>query len=153
GARGRQDAGIERDRRVQPGLRSRSGLRPVRRKPRPGWFHPDRPDELATVGAGMLHFALRRAHNIHWQALEINREAYAAQKNQRPQIVWLTGLSGAGKSTVANLVAKKLYAMGKHCFLLDGDNVRHGLNKDLGFTEADRVENVRRIGEVAKLMT
>ncbi|MDE2504919.1 MAG: adenylyl-sulfate kinase, partial [Burkholderiales bacterium] len=107
----------------------------------------------ATVGAGMLHFALRRSHNIHWQALEIGREQLAAQKHQRARIVWFTGLSGAGKSTIANLVAKQLYALGKHCFLLDGDNVRHGLNKDLGFTDVDRVENIRRVGEVAKLMT
>jgi bifunctional enzyme CysN/CysC len=107
----------------------------------------------ATVGAGMLHFALRRAHNIHWQTVDIGRDACAAQKNQRPRAVWLTGLSGAGKSTIANLAAKKLYARGKHVFLLDGDNVRHGLNKDLGFTDADRVENIRRVGEVAKLMT
>jgi bifunctional enzyme CysN/CysC len=107
----------------------------------------------ATVGAGMLHFALRRAHNVHWQAIDIGREACATQKNQRPKVVWLTGLSGAGKSTIANLAAKKLYAQGKHVFLLDGDNLRHGLNKDLGFTDADRVENIRRVGEVAKLMT
>jgi len=107
----------------------------------------------ATVGAGMLNFSLRRAHNIHWQSLEVDRSAHAAQKHQQPRIVWLTGLSGAGKSTIANLVAKRLYALGKHSFLLDGDNVRHGLNKDLGFTEADRVENIRRVGEVAKLMT
>jgi len=107
----------------------------------------------ATVGAGMLNFSLRRAHNIHWQSLEVDRAAQAAQKHQQPRIVWLTGLSGAGKSTIANLVSKRLYALGKHSFLLDGDNVRHGLNKDLGFTEADRVENIRRVGEVAKLMT
>ncbi len=107
----------------------------------------------ATVGAGMLHFALRRSQNIHWQAIEISREAHAAQKNQTPKLLWFTGLSGAGKSTIANLVEKKLHALGKHSFLLDGDNVRHGLNKDLGFTDADRVENIRRVGEVAKLMT
>ena len=106
----------------------------------------------ATVGAGMIHFALRRAHNIHWQHLEVNREARAALKQQRPLVVWFTGLSGAGKSTIANLVEKKLHHMGRHSFLLDGDNVRHGLNRDLGFTDADRVENVRRVGEVAKLM-
>jgi len=105
-----------------------------------------------TVGAGMLHFALRRAHNVHWQALDINRDAHAALKGQQPRIVWLTGLSGAGKSTIANLVEKKLYALGRHTYLLDGDNVRHGLNKDLGFTEADRVENIRRVAEVARLM-
>ncbi|MGE0774169.1 MAG: sulfate adenylyltransferase subunit CysN [Sphingomonadaceae bacterium] len=107
----------------------------------------------STVGAGMLHFSLRRAQNVHWQAVEIDRAAHAAQKNQQPKLLWFTGLSGAGKSTIANLVEKKLHALGKHSFLLDGDNVRHGLNKDLGFTDADRVENIRRVGEVAKLMT
>jgi bifunctional enzyme CysN/CysC len=106
----------------------------------------------STVGAGMIHFALRRAHNLHWQHLEVTREAHAALKHQQPKVVWFTGLSGAGKSTIANLVEKKLHAMGRHTFLLDGDNVRHGLNKDLGFTDADRVENIRRIGEVARLM-
>ena len=107
----------------------------------------------ATVAAGMLHFSLRRAHNIHWQAVDIDRAAHAALKGQRPKILWFTGLSGSGKSTIANAVEKKLHANGKHTFLLDGDNVRHGLNKDLGFTDADRIENIRRIGEVAKLMT
>ena len=107
----------------------------------------------ATVAAGMLHFALRRASNVHWQALDIDREAHARLKHQHPRLLWFTGLSGAGKSTIANLVQKKLYALGKHSFLLDGDNIRHGLNKDLGFTDADRVENIRRVGEVAKLMT
>jgi bifunctional enzyme CysN/CysC len=107
----------------------------------------------ATVAAGMLHFALRRSSNVHWQALDIDRDAHARLKLQRPRLLWFTGLSGAGKSAIANLVEKKLYALGKHSFLLDGDNVRHGLNKDLGFTDADRVENIRRIGEVAKLMT
>lgn len=106
----------------------------------------------ATVAAGMIHFALRRSQNIHWQALEIDRQAHAAQKNQSPKVVWFTGLSGSGKSTIANLVEKKLYALGKHSFLLDGDNIRHGLNRDLGFTDADRVENIRRVGEVARLM-
>ncbi|QIG79501.1 sulfate adenylyltransferase subunit CysN [Stakelama tenebrarum] len=106
-----------------------------------------------TVGAGMIDYALRRSQNVHWQAVDISREAHAAQKNQRPRLLWFTGLSGSGKSTIANLVEKKLHAMGKHSFLLDGDNVRHGLNKDLGFTEADRIENIRRVGEVAKLMT
>ena len=107
----------------------------------------------ATVAAGMIHFALRRSQNIHWQAVDITREAHAAQKAQKPAVVWFTGLSGSGKSTIANLVEKKLHAMGRHTFLLDGDNVRHGLNRDLGFTDADRVENIRRVGEVAKLMT
>jgi bifunctional enzyme CysN/CysC len=101
----------------------------------------------------MLHFALRRSQNIHWQSTDINRDAHAAQKNQRARVVWFTGLSGSGKSTIANIVERKLHAMGKHTFLLDGDNVRHGLNRDLGFTDADRVENVRRVGEVAKLMS
>jgi bifunctional enzyme CysN/CysC len=106
-----------------------------------------------TVAAGMLSFALRRSQNIHWQALEVTRDARAAQKHQQARVLWFTGLSGAGKSTIANLVEKRLHALGRHTFLLDGDNLRHGLNKDLGFTEADRVENIRRVGEVAKLMT
>lgn len=107
----------------------------------------------ATVAAGMIHFALRRSQNIHWQAVDVDREAHASLKNQKPAVVWFTGLSGSGKSTIANIVEKKLHAMGKHTFLLDGDNIRHGLNRDLGFTDADRVENIRRVGEVAKLMT
>jgi bifunctional enzyme CysN/CysC len=107
----------------------------------------------ATVACGMLHFALRRAHNIHRQHLDISRETHAALKGQRPAVLWFTGLSGAGKSTIANLVEAKLVARGRHTFLLDGDNVRHGLNRDLGFTEADRIENIRRVGEVARLMT
>ena len=107
----------------------------------------------ATVGAGLINFALRRSQNVHWQAVEISREAHAAQKSQRPRLLWFTGLSGAGKSTIANLVEKRLHALGKHSFLLDGDNIRHGLNKDLGFTDTDRIENIRRVGEVAKLMT
>ena len=106
----------------------------------------------ATVACGMLHFALRRAHNIHRQHLEIDRETHAAIKGQKPAVLWFTGLSGAGKSTIANLVEKKLVERGRHTFLLDGDNVRHGLNRDLGFTEADRIENIRRVGEVARLM-
>ena len=105
-----------------------------------------------TVGAGMLHFALRRSHNIHLQHLDVDKPARAALKGQTPAVLWFTGLSGAGKSTVANLVEKKLLALGRHSYLLDGDNVRHGLNKDLGFTAADRVENIRRVGEVARLM-
>jgi bifunctional enzyme CysN/CysC len=107
----------------------------------------------ATVAAGLLHFSLRRSQNVHWQALDITREKHADLKNQKPAVLWFTGFSGAGKSTIANLVEKKLVRMNRHTFLLDGDNVRHGLNKDLGFTEADRVENIRRVGEVAKLMT
>ena len=106
----------------------------------------------ATVAAGLLHFALRRSQNVHWQATDLGRGHHAALKSQAPAVLWLTGLSGAGKSTIANLVEKKLARMNRHTFLLDGDNVRHGLNKDLGFTEADRVENIRRVGEVAKLM-
>ena len=105
-----------------------------------------------TIGAGLLHFALRRSQNIHWQAIEVNKEAHARLKGHGPCVVWFTGLSGAGKSTIANLVEKKLHALGRHTYLLDGDNVRHGLNKDLGFTEADRVENIRRVAEVARLM-
>ncbi len=107
----------------------------------------------ATVAAGMLHFSLRRAQNVHWQATDIGREAHASLKNQKAAVLWFTGLSGAGKSTIANLVEMKLARMNRHTFLLDGDNVRHGLNRDLGFTDADRVENIRRVGEVAKLMT
>jgi bifunctional enzyme CysN/CysC len=105
-----------------------------------------------TVGAGMLHFALRRAQNVHWQAQDVNKAARSGLKDQKPCLLWYTGLSGAGKSTIANLVDKRLHSIGKHTYLLDGDNVRHGLNKDLGFTAADRVENIRRIAEVAKLM-
>jgi bifunctional enzyme CysN/CysC len=105
-----------------------------------------------TVGAGMLHFALRRSQNIHWQAMDVGKAQRADQKGQRARVVWLTGLSGAGKSTIANMVEKRLAAEGRHTYLLDGDNVRHGLNRDLGFTEADRVENIRRVAEVAKLM-
>jgi len=105
-----------------------------------------------TVGAGMLHFALRRSQNVHWQALDVDKQARAQQKGQTGRVVWLTGLSGSGKSTIANLVEKRLLANGRHTYILDGDNVRHGLNKDLGFTDADRVENIRRVAEVARLM-
>jgi len=107
----------------------------------------------ATVGAGLVHFALRRSQNIHWQALDVHKGSRAALKGQKPCVLWFTGLSGAGKSTIANLVEKQLHALGRHTYLLDGDNVRHGLNRDLGFTDTDRVENIRRVAEVAKLMT
>jgi bifunctional enzyme CysN/CysC len=106
----------------------------------------------ATVGAGMIHFALRRSQNIHWQAVDVTKTSRAALLGQTPAVLWFTGLSGAGKSTIANLVEKKLHALGRHTYLLDGDNVRHGLNRDLGFTEAERVENIRRVSEVARLM-
>ncbi|GAC1619451.1 MAG: sulfate adenylyltransferase subunit CysN [Nevskia sp.] len=107
----------------------------------------------ATIAAGMLQFSLRRSQNVHWQALDVTRETRAELKDQKPAVLWFTGLSGSGKSTIANLVEKKLASLGRHTLLLDGDNIRHGLNKDLGFTPADRIENIRRIGEVAKLMT
>ena len=106
-----------------------------------------------TAGAGMIVHGLRRATNVHRQGLTVTRAAHAQLKHQKPAILWFTGLSGAGKSTIANLVEIRLHARGVHTALLDGDNVRHGLNKDLGFTPADRVENIRRVGEVAKLMT
>ncbi|MCG6857962.1 MAG: sulfate adenylyltransferase subunit CysN [Salaquimonas sp.] len=106
----------------------------------------------ATVGMGLIHFALRRSANIHWQAVDIGKKTRAEMKHQRPAVLWFTGLSGSGKSTIANIVEKKLAAIGRHTYLLDGDNVRHGLNKDLGFTDADRVENIRRVAEVARLM-
>jgi bifunctional enzyme CysN/CysC len=106
----------------------------------------------ATVGAGMIDYALRRAHNVHWQAVTVDKTARRRLNGHRPGVLWLTGLSGAGKSTIANVVESKLHADGVHTYLLDGDNVRHGLNKDLGFTDADRVENIRRVAEVARLM-
>jgi bifunctional enzyme CysN/CysC len=105
-----------------------------------------------TVGAGLLNFALRRSQNIHWQAMDVDKRARSVQKGQKACVLWFTGLSGSGKSTIANLVERQLYARGLHTYLLDGDNVRHGLNRDLGFTDEDRVENIRRVGEVAKLM-
>ena len=110
------------------------------------------PDTNATAGAGMIEFALRRSQNIHWQAMDVDKSQRAGAKGQKACVLWFTGLSGSGKSTIANIVEKKLHAMGRHTMLLDGDNVRHGLNRDLGFTDADRVENIRRIGEVSKLM-
>ncbi len=106
----------------------------------------------ATLGCGMIRFALRRAHNIHWQALEVHKDSRATLLGQSPKVLWFTGLSGAGKSTIANLVERRLHALGRATYILDGDNVRHGLNRDLGFTDADRVENIRRVAEVAKLM-
>jgi bifunctional enzyme CysN/CysC len=107
----------------------------------------------ATVGAGMIDFSLRRAANIHWQAFKVDKIARATQKLQAPACIWFTGLSGSGKSTIANMLEQRLFAAGKHTYLLDGDNIRHGLNRDLGFTEADRVENLRRVSEVARLLT
>ena len=104
-----------------------------------------------TVGAGMIDFGLRRATNVHWQALDVNKQARASLKHQRPAVLWFTGLSGSGKSTIANLVERSLHAHGRHTYILDGDNVRHGLNRDLGFTDADRVENIRRVAEAARL--
>jgi len=110
------------------------------------------PLTFETVGAGMIEFALRRASNLHWQALEVSRPLRAALKQQQPCCVWFTGLSGSGKSSIANRLEQRLYAAGRHTYLLDGDNIRHGLNRDLGFTEADRAENIRRVAEVARLM-
>jgi bifunctional enzyme CysN/CysC len=105
----------------------------------------------ATVAAGMIDFGLRRATNVHWQALDVNKISRAESKLQKPVVLWFTGLSGSGKSTIANLVERTLFAQGRHTYLLDGDNVRHGLNRDLGFTDADRVENIRRVAEAARL--
>jgi bifunctional enzyme CysN/CysC len=104
-----------------------------------------------TVAAGMIDFGLRRATNVHWQALDVNKVSRAELKRQKPVVLWFTGLSGSGKSTIANIVERTLFAHGHHTYLLDGDNVRHGLNRDLGFTDADRVENIRRVGEASKL--
>jgi bifunctional enzyme CysN/CysC len=105
-----------------------------------------------TVGAGLIQFALRRSQNIYWQAVDVDKSVRAQIKSQKACVLWFTGLSGAGKSTIANMVEKQLFALGRHTYLLDGDNVRHGLNRDLGFTDADRVENIRRVAEVSKLM-
>jgi bifunctional enzyme CysN/CysC len=105
-----------------------------------------------TVGMGLIDFALRRAENIHWQSMDVTKQSRAEQKSQTPRLIWFTGLSGSGKSSIANILEKKLQAMGRHTISLDGDNVRHGLNRDLGFTKADRVENIRRVGETSKLM-
>ena len=116
-----------------------------------GFIIIDRMDN-ATVGAGLIHFALRRSDNIHWQAIQVKKAAHAQLKHQSPCAIWFTGLSGAGKSTIANIVERKLHQRGQHTYLLDGDNVRHGLSKDLGFTDADRVENIRRVADVASLM-
>jgi len=106
----------------------------------------------ATVGAGLFDFSLRRADNIVWQALTVDKQHRAAIKHQRPAVIWMTGLSGSGKSTIANLLESRLHDLNRHTYVLDGDNVRHGLNRDLGFTAADRVENIRRVGEASKLM-
>ena len=126
---------------------------PYEEEPALGGFILVDPLSRATVGCGMIRHGLRRADNIHWQVLDVDRTARAAIKGQRPRCVWFTGLSGAGKSTIANLVERGLLARGCHTYMLDGDNVRHGLNRDLGFTDEDRVENMRRVAEVAKLMT
>jgi bifunctional enzyme CysN/CysC len=128
------------------------GFEPYDKSPDLGGFILIDRTSNATLAAGMIKFALRRAHNIHWQSLDVNKATRAAAKGQKPVILWFTGLSGAGKSTIANLVEKRLQTLGLHTYLLDGDNVRHGLNRDLGFTDADRVENIRRVAEVAKLM-
>ncbi len=129
----------------------RIGFDPFEENPRTGSFLLVDRTTGETAGAGHLQFALRRSENIHWQRLSVDKRARSALKGQRSCVLWFTGLSGAGKSTIANLVEKKLYSAGCHTYLLDGDNVRHGLNRDLGFTDADRVENIRRVAEVAKL--
>jgi bifunctional enzyme CysN/CysC len=120
--------------------------------PATGAFSLHEKDTENQVATGTIRHGLRRASNVHWQALDVDKQSRAAIKQQTPKIIWLTGLSGSGKSTIANLIEKKLIAKGRHSYLLDGDNVRHGLNKDLGFTDADRVENIRRVAETANLM-
>ena len=151
-ARG-DEARAQRDRRLRDRARPADRVRQLLREPRDRRLHPDRPDHRRTRSArGSCTSRCAAPHNVHWQAIDVDKDARSQLAGQRPCIVWLTGLSGAGKSTIANLVEKKLHALGKHTYLLDGDNVRHGLNKDLGFTDADRVENVRRVGEVARLM-
>ena len=127
-------------------------LRPLRGEPRHGRFHPDRPAHQRHRRRRPAALRAPPGRQLHWQAIEINRAAHASLKGQRPCVIWFTGLSGAGKSTIANIVERKLHEQGRHTYLLDGDNVRHGLNKDLGFTDADRVENIRRVAEVASLM-
>ena len=143
----RHEAGV-----VNLSLSQPAALEPFASNPRLGSF--ELADKLTseTVARGTIDFALRRAANIPWQAVDVRKEARAALKQQRPCCIWFTGLSGSGKSTIANELEKRLHAAGRHTYLLDGDNVRHGLNRDLGFTEADRVENIRRIAEVARLM-
>jgi bifunctional enzyme CysN/CysC len=126
---------------------------PYREIPQTGSFIVIDRQTNATVGAGMIDYSLRRAANVVWQDIEVGREERAALKNQKPAMLWFTGLSGSGKSTIANMVEKRLFDLGRHTVILDGDNVRHGLNKDLGFTDADRVENIRRVAETARLMT
>ncbi|MDR3494585.1 MAG: sulfate adenylyltransferase subunit CysN [Ancalomicrobiaceae bacterium] len=138
---------------VHLGLSEAIAIEPYRQHRETGAFVLIDRFSNATVGAGMVTHGLRRATNVHWQAIDVTREARAQLKHQMAKVAWFTGLSGSGKSTIANIVEKKLHALGKHTFILDGDNVRHGLNRDLGFTDADRVENVRRVAEVARLMT
>jgi len=133
-------------------LSERIAYEPYRESRQLGSFILIDRQSYATVGVGLFDFSLRRAANVTWQALSVDKEHRAAIKHQKPCVVWLTGLSGSGKSTIANLLESRLHDLNRHTYVLDGDNVRHGLNRDLGFTEADRVENIRRIGETAKLM-
>jgi bifunctional enzyme CysN/CysC len=152
GPAGRQAPGAQRGRLLQPLPRPAIAFEAYADNRELGGFILIDRQTNATVAAGTLDFALRRAGNIHWQHVDVDKAARARSKAQVPRCVWFTGLSGSGKSTVANLVEKRLHAMGHHCYILDGDNVRHGLNKDLGFTDEDRVENIRRVAEVARLM-